>query len=324
MIAKYLIAGAISAALAGGAVFMVADASEIAHPHDTVSKRGKTADDRAPAPEAEADATTSPEKESPSQSATTIDRLLSKPAAPAETRRSDASGKTSWMRSTRSDDEGGDAASRPQPKPSEARDDDKPKRAWLDDYLKPEPDEKDAPDTAHSSDHMMSDTEREAENPMWTTRETLDIEIEMEKGDAPHGESAKRRYSDMEAAGNNSEREAERMWDRSLNTTTFSEPDYAMLIKQAGKIEIDKAREAAFYDIALLAGRLQDDAALKSAMAELGTPELRDTARQGIGVALAKDGKVDEAFAVLKDLEIEALADPVRAAIIHAATVRGR
>jgi hypothetical protein len=52
----------------------------------------------------------------------------------------------------------------------------------------------------------------------------------------------------------------------------------------------------------------------------LSTPELRDTARQRIGISHAQAGRMDKAFAVMDGVEIDALSDPIRLEIIRSVT----
>lgn len=92
------------------------------------------------------------------------------------------------------------------------------------------------------------------------------------------------------------------------------------LLEQAGLVEITDARDDAYLNIlnfALTEGRYDVAAGLVS---NLSVPELRDTARQRIGIAHAKAGRMDKAFAVLSDIEIKELADPIRLEIIRAVT----
>ena len=341
MLAKYLFAGTISAVLAGGAVWMAADATEIAHPHETVEKRGKTADKRAPAPKAK---DRDVRDNDASGSAATIDRMLAKPSASSKTRGSDASGKTSWMASANKADNDADTAeesmamTKPAPKPKD-RDADAPRKAWLDDYLKVKPDEseQDADDDTHGGDHhhMMSKEERDgSEDPMRTTRERVDTKIERGDGEATARIRIERRYSDVEEAKSDMEAMTDdltvlkRMFgtgdERSLITSRKPAPDYDMLAKQAKKIDLVDARDTAYFDIVTAALDHGDFDEAEAMIGKLSTEELRDTARQNMGMALAKHGKLDAAFGVLDDLEIEELSDPIRAAIIRAATVGER
>ena len=93
-----------------------------------------------------------------------------------------------------------------------------------------------------------------------------------------------------------------------------------VLIAEAEKISIDAARDDAYLNII--------DYALSQDLTDVGTeltdrlssPELRDTARQRIGISHALNGRVSEAFAIIETLEITELADPIRLEIIRAAS----
>lgn len=92
------------------------------------------------------------------------------------------------------------------------------------------------------------------------------------------------------------------------------------LIDQAGQLEITDARDDAFLNIlnfSLAEGRYE----IADGMVErLSSPELRDTARQRIGISHAQAGRMDEAFAVLDTVEIKELSDPIRLEIIRSVT----
>jgi hypothetical protein len=92
------------------------------------------------------------------------------------------------------------------------------------------------------------------------------------------------------------------------------------LLEQAALVDIDDARDDAYLNIlnfALSEGRYEVAADL---VGKLSAPALRDTARQRIGISHAKAGRTNKAFAVLDDIEIQELADPIRLEIIRAVT----
>lgn len=95
---------------------------------------------------------------------------------------------------------------------------------------------------------------------------------------------------------------------------------FGVLIDQASRIEIVDARDDAYFNI--LAHALAEDRPIvaDSLLERFSTPELRDTARQRIGISHAQAGRIEEAFAVLETIEIEQLRDPIRLEIIRAAT----
>lgn len=93
------------------------------------------------------------------------------------------------------------------------------------------------------------------------------------------------------------------------------------LLEQAALVEIANARDDAYFNIlnfSLTQGRYDIADGL---VENLSSPELRDTARQRIGISHAQAGRMDKAFAVLDDIEIKELADPIRLEIIRAVTM---
>lgn len=106
----------------------------------------------------------------------------------------------------------------------------------------------------------------------------------------------------------------------SSNQVPVNAAVFEALLEQAGLVEITDARDDAYLNIlnfALTEGRYDVAATL---VGNLSVPALRDTARQRIGIAHAKAGRMDKAFAVLDDIEITELADPIRLEIIRAVT----
>ncbi|MGJ8559948.1 MAG: hypothetical protein ACSHX3_06895 [Litorimonas sp.] len=96
---------------------------------------------------------------------------------------------------------------------------------------------------------------------------------------------------------------------------------FATLIEQAALVEIVDARDDAYFNIlnfSLSEGRYDVAAGL---VENLSSPELRDTARQRIGIRHAQAGRMDKAFAVLDDIEIKELTDPIRLEIIRSVTM---
>ena len=100
----------------------------------------------------------------------------------------------------------------------------------------------------------------------------------------------------------------------------MSDEGYATLIEQAELITIPDAQDDAIFGILMFALEQGRYDVAGSVVGSLSSPELRDTARQRIGISHAKAGRMSRAFAVLDDVEIEALADPIRLEIIRAVT----
>ena len=347
MLAKYLVTGLIAATLAGGAVFMAADATEM-HPHETVSKReSKKPDARKPKPmEGE-------RRDAPATSKDAIDRMLGRDADKAKPAR---------RYETTDTDEATTLIMRPEPKPEPKPKGDKAESegtdgpGWLDSYMDADKDE-------HGS-HMMDSAERE--NPERTPREAKmeesetrwlghDSKHDTSKPDAKDRvdtkvmkwtDSAKGTFvitpgskpkSDGKpkvetATTSGSPKEDVTFEDtprfgldgrKSMVRGDMSEP-YAMLVSEAEKLEITDVKDGAYLNIVDYALMRGDYDEAKRLIAKLSTEELRDTARQNMGIALAQAGRMDAAFAVVDELEVEELADPIRLAIIQAATDRSR
>lgn len=96
---------------------------------------------------------------------------------------------------------------------------------------------------------------------------------------------------------------------------------FETLLEQAALVGIADARDDAYFNIltfSLTEGRYE---VADSLVEKLSSPELRDTARQRIGISHAQAGRMDQAFAVLDDIEIKELSDPIRLEIIRSVTM---
>jgi len=90
--------------------------------------------------------------------------------------------------------------------------------------------------------------------------------------------------------------------------------DYELVLAEAKKLMVTDMRNQAVLEIVDYAIDNGDIVQAADLVDELSTPELRDTARARIGTGLARAGKPDAAFAVLEALEIDELAAPIRSA----------
>lgn len=95
---------------------------------------------------------------------------------------------------------------------------------------------------------------------------------------------------------------------------------FGTLIEQAGRIEIVDARDDAYFNILTFALTENRHTVAGEVLEKLSTPELRDTARQRVGISHARRGRMEEAFAVIDSIEINELKDPIRLEIIRSAT----
>lgn len=95
---------------------------------------------------------------------------------------------------------------------------------------------------------------------------------------------------------------------------------FEIVMDQASQIEMIEARDDAFFRIFDYTLAMQDYDRSRLVIPQLSTEALRDTARQNLGIAMAENGQLEAAFAIVEDMEIEALTDTARALIIRAAT----
>lgn len=95
---------------------------------------------------------------------------------------------------------------------------------------------------------------------------------------------------------------------------------FEILVDQAGELELVDMRDDAY--LTLLDWALRDERYIEATdvAGRLSVPELRDTARQRIGISHAEAGRMSEAFKVLEQVEIDPLRDAIRLEIIRAAT----
>ncbi|NNE56818.1 MAG: hypothetical protein HKN36_01805, partial [Hellea sp.] len=91
-----------------------------------------------------------------------------------------------------------------------------------------------------------------------------------------------------------------------------------VVFEQAENIKQSDLRDQAFLDLVEYATRkgMFEDA--KIAAAKINQIELRDTARSRIAMGLARYGQSDEAFALIEEVEVDALRDIMRLKVIEA------
>ena len=94
-----------------------------------------------------------------------------------------------------------------------------------------------------------------------------------------------------------------------------------LIMEQAEKISMPELRDRAYLDLVSYALDNGDKATAKMALSKIEQVELRDTARNRMAVAFAKAGKAKKAFAILEDLEVDALRDVMRLQVIEALIV---
>ena len=92
----------------------------------------------------------------------------------------------------------------------------------------------------------------------------------------------------------------------------------SVVMAQIENIETTEIKDQAYFDVVTYALRHKKYANAGTAISKIGNMDFRDTARGQYAVALAKDGKTDEAFALLEDLEVDELRDVLRLKVIEA------
>ncbi|MDB2439758.1 hypothetical protein N9W89_13680 [Hellea sp.] len=94
-----------------------------------------------------------------------------------------------------------------------------------------------------------------------------------------------------------------------------------VVMTQAKLIKMPELRDRAYLDLVSYGLDHGDYNVAKTALKEIGQEELRDTARNRIAIAYAQDGKSKKAFAILDDIEVDALRDVMRLQVIEAMIV---
>ena len=91
-----------------------------------------------------------------------------------------------------------------------------------------------------------------------------------------------------------------------------------LIMAQAEKITMSELRDRAYLDLVSYALDNDDTQTANLAMSKIEQVELRDTARNRMAVAFAENGQAEKAFAILEDIEVEALRDIMRLQVIEA------
>ena len=196
---------------------------------------------------------------------------------------------------------------------SEAEDNNKSEKKWLDRYLK-----------------KNDDSERSDEN----TSEKAPINIDnMDSNDVDgtvrdilkNGrENPNAKDSELEDAPqqpDSSEVESQKdAMSLDINAGEETKAVYETALAETKDIGIVELRDRAYLSLIDYTIRKKDFERSKAVISEISQPELRDTARSNIAVGLARRGKRDAAFAILEDVETQALADVLRLQVIEAMT----
>lgn len=91
-----------------------------------------------------------------------------------------------------------------------------------------------------------------------------------------------------------------------------------VVMEQAEKIQMPELRDRAYLDLVSYGLEHSNYSVASNALKKIEQVELRDTARNRIAVTYAKNGNAEEAFAILDDLEVDALRDVMRLQVIEA------
>jgi len=84
------------------------------------------------------------------------------------------------------------------------------------------------------------------------------------------------------------------------------------------KISVPDLRDRAYLDIVSYALKTEDFVAANTALQKIEQVELRDTARNRMAITHALNNDADSAFAIIEDLEVDALRDVIRLQVIEA------
>jgi len=91
-----------------------------------------------------------------------------------------------------------------------------------------------------------------------------------------------------------------------------------IVMQQAKMIEMPELRDRAYLELVSYALTHGDYDVASNTLDEINQVDLRDTARNRIAIAYAKDGNAANAFGILEDIEVDALRDTMRLQVIEA------
>ena len=108
--------------------------------------------------------------------------------------------------------------------------------------------------------------------------------------------------------------------DTVIKSETEIKAVYETALDETKDIKIVELRDRAYLSLIDYTIRKKDFERSKAVITEISQPELRDTARSNIAVGLARLGEREPAFAILEDVETDALSDVLRLQVIEAMT----
>ena len=201
----------------------------------------------------------------------------------------------------------------PQSDNSKSEDKSKSEKKWLDRYLKKKSDDDNSDVDASEQapidvDEMdTSDVDGAVRDILKKERETL-AEQEEESGE------------DIQAIESSEAGPQKTAMLPAMNSGEEIKAVYETALAETKDINIVELRDRAYLSLIDYTIRKEDFERSKAVITEISQPELRDTARSNIAVGLARLGKRDAAFAILENVETQALADVLRLQVIEAMT----
>jgi hypothetical protein len=213
----------------------------------------------------------------------------------------------------------GDQAQPPESETSKSENKNKSEKKWLDRYLKKK-------DNADNSDKNRteqapvnvdgmnaSDVDGAVRDILKKERET---QVEQETSEGQETESG----DEIQAPETPDTATQKTAMLPDINNGEEIKAVYETALAETKDIRIVELRDRAYLSLIDYTIRQKDFERSKAVITEISQPELRDTARSNIAVGLARLGKRDAAFAILENVETQALADVLRLQVIEAMT----
>ncbi len=196
---------------------------------------------------------------------------------------------------------------------SKAEDTNKSERKWLDRYLKKKSDN-DNSDVDASEQAPVDVDEMDTSDVDGAVRDILKKERETS------AEQEKESGEDIQAIESSEAGPQKTAMLPAMNSGEEIKAVYETALAETKDINIVELRDRAYLSLIDYTIRKEDFERSKAVITEISQPELRDTARSNIAVGLARLGKRDAAFAILENVETQALADVLRLQVIEAMT----
>lgn len=196
---------------------------------------------------------------------------------------------------------------------SKAEDTNKSEKKWLDRYLKKKSDD-DNSDVDASEQAPVDVDEMDTSDVDGAVRDIL------KKERKTPAEQEKESSEDIQAIESSEAGPQKTAMLPAMNSGEEIKAVYETALAETKDINIVELRDRAYLSLIDYTIRKEDFERSKAVITEISQPELRDTARSNIAVGLARLGKRDAAFAILENVETQALADVLRLQVIEAMT----